>query len=392
MPAWCTAAQTDPATTAANAHACEMFQFFRQMTGGNFGFSPYSSHQIAALLTGAAKGGTQTELAALAHLDADLPQSFQNLETLHGRLVQTAREGGLALEISNSLWSTQARSFDPAFVVSIGSRFGASLQQLPAGDAVNCAMAVNRWVREKTHGRLTDMVGPNAFPIPGRTLLVINTMYMKGIWADGFEPRFTQMRPFYRAQEKLMRPTMHMPAGTLWHGQDKDWLCLGIPLAGKGASLVILLPRDEALRPKIEQGLTPAVWQAVVRSLYIREVNAMVPRFSYSTRLSLKPLWEALGAKQVFAPGMADLSTALKVGGTFVSDVLHETTIEVNEKGAIASAATIPAADPFGEVDDRPRPPPRPSAVPFVANRPFLWMLRHDVTDLILFMGRYAGD
>ena len=56
--------QSERMAVASNAHACELFQYFRQMTDGNFCFSPFSSHQIAALLTAAANGETQKEIAA----------------------------------------------------------------------------------------------------------------------------------------------------------------------------------------------------------------------------------------------------------------------------------------------------------------------------------------
>ena len=74
-----------------------------------------------------------------------------------------------------------------------------------------------------------------------------------------------------------------------------------------------------------------------------------------------------------------------------ISGVLHETTIEVNEFGADASAATLVPADPFGDAPDVPKPPP-PRIVSFIANRPFVWIIQHRTTGLILFMGRFAGE
>ncbi|MCX6857224.1 MAG: serpin family protein, partial [Verrucomicrobia bacterium] len=65
----------------------------------------------------------------------------------------------------------------------------------------------------------------------------------------------------------------------------------------------------------------------------------------------------------------------------------HEASIEVNELGAEAAAVTV-AAEPFGSPSEKPK---RRSAL-FVANRPFLWVIRHQPTGLILFMGRFAGD
>lgn len=127
-----------------------------------------------------------------------------------------------------------------------------------------------------------------------------------------------------------------------------------------------------------------------MQGLRLSDVNALLPRFSYSTQLSLKGLWQALGARQVFEPAQADLTPALNMPGAFVSDVLHEANIEVDEIGTTAAAASLVAVEPFGEPPQRQQP--QPHVINFIANRPFLWMLRHHSTDLILFMGRHAGD
>ena len=111
--------------------------------------------------------------------------------------------------------------------------------------------------------------------------------------------------------------------------------------------------------------------------------------YRYSTQLSLKALWYTLGVKSLFQTDTANLSKGLPGGGYFISDVAHEAMIEVNEVGAEAAATTAAAADPFGDA-----PPGRPKRrlVTFNANRPFIWVLQHDTTGLILFMGRYAGS
>ena len=77
-----------------------------------------------------------------------------------------------------------------------------------------------------------------------------------------------------------------------------------------------------------------------------------------------------------------------RCGSYFISDISHEAMIEVNELGAEASAATSAATDPFG---GEPPGAPKRRKVSFIANHPFIWVLQHEATGLILFMGRYAG-
>jgi serpin B len=380
--------ETKLAAMAANAHACELFQLFRQMTAGNFCFSPFSSHQIATLLTGAATGETQTELAALAHLSGDIPKEIESATALRAALAKTVSRGNLTMEITNSLWAASSTSFAPAFLESARTQFGAALQQLPLGDAVTRAAAVNLWVREKTRGRIPQIIGPAAFANPAHAVVAVNTVYLKGRWWHPFDLKLTKQRPFQTpSQGAVTLPMMLMPLGAFDYAEAESWQCLEMPMTDGEVSLLVLLPRSEATRQNIEASLTPERWNAVSSGLTNCDVNVILPRFGYSTQLSLKGLWQRLGAKRLFEDGAADLSQGLPGGGYFISDISHEAMIEVNELGAQAAAATTPAAEPFGAA---PTPPQR-RKVSFIANRPFLWMIRHPSTGLILFMGRYAG-
>ncbi|MDZ4404670.1 serpin family protein [Prosthecobacter sp.] len=387
--AWSLPAQEpkQQAAAASNAHACELFQFFRQMTEGNFCFSPFSSHQIASLLTAAANGETQAELAAVAHMADGTAKGVENTGALRAELAATAGRGALGLEITNSLWAADASDFQPSFLESARSQFGATLQKLPKGDATTCAAAVNLWVREKTRGRVPQIVGPASFASPERAVVAVNTVYLKGRWSSPFDPRLTKPRSFQTPSQAVMLPTMLMPLGAFDYAEAESWQCLEMPMTSGEVSVLILLPRNDPARLKIEASLSPEHWNAVRSGIANCDVNVMLPRFGYSTQLSLKALWQALGAKRLFQAGAADLSNGLSAGNWFISDVSHEAMIEVNELGAEAAAATLGPRDPFGAAPN----PPKRRNVSFIANRPFIWVLRHQATGLILFMGRYAG-
>jgi serpin B len=151
--------------------------------------------------------------------------------------------------------------------------------------------------------------------------------------------------------------------------------------------MIVLLPRDTASRTKIETQLTLATWQAVTGALEDCDVNVMLPRFSFSTQLSMTSMWQFLGVRTLFESGKADLSGMIASKGSFVKEVVHQATIEVSELGAEATAATI--AEPFGAAASL--APPKRRKVSFIANRPFLWMIIHRDSGLILFLGRFAG-
>ena len=161
------------------------------------------------------------------------------------------------------------------------------------------------------------------------------------------------------------------------------WKCLAMAMGKGELRMIALLAEDEATRKRMEEKLDTPAWISITRALAVCDVDVAFPRFAFSTELSLKPMWQAMGVKSVF-DSTCDLSGLINTRPLCVQEVFHHSTIEVTERGAEAAAATA-AIDPFGSA---PTPAPRAS---FVADKPFLWALEHRATGLILFMGRFAG-
>jgi serpin B len=110
-----------------------------------------------------------------------------------------------------------------------------------------------------------------------------------------------------------------------------------------------------------------------------------MPKFGIETRAGLKDLLVALGMPTAFDPAAADLTGMhVPVDPTdrpFISSVIHQANIDVDEKGTEAAAATAVGVDVGGG--------PSPlKEITFRLNRPFLFLLRDVDTGAILFMGR----
>jgi serpin B len=374
------------AAREANQHAFDLFQLFRQMTKGNFCFSPYSGHRVAAMLAEGAKGKTQEELIAMAHLATDAAGRAARASALRQEL-SVAAGNGLILEVANSIWAPDGHAFLPPFEKLAKEQFGALARLLPHGDPVGSAALVNRWIRDKTRGRIGSLVGPASFDRNGPTVLVVNAVYLKAAWEERFDPARTKPRVFTQGSGNISQlPTM-LQTSMFEYCDSEAWQCLEMRFKGAEFAMRFLLPRAEAGRAAIETALSPAAWDKVVQTSTSCEVNFMLPRFGFSTQLDLKGLWHTLGARDVFEAQKADLTAMVSQTPCWTGQVLHEATIEVNEIGAEATAATT-AVDPFGEAPE----PPKRRKVSFIANHPFLWVIQHRRTGLILFMGRFAGE
>ena len=71
----------------------------------------------------------------------------------------------------------------------------------------------------------------------------------------------------------------------------------------------------------------------------------------------------------------------------FISESKQKANVTVDEDGTEASAATYVKMLPLSAHPDPPPPPPRK----FIANRPFLFVVRETEFGLILFIGRVSN-
>jgi serpin B len=106
-----------------------------------------------------------------------------------------------------------------------------------------------------------------------------------------------------------------------------------------------------------------------------------MPRFGIETRAEMKTILTALGMPQAFQAGAADFTGINGTEPLFISTVIHQANIDVDEKGTEAAAATAVGMDTGGG----------PSAVKDITLRldqPFLFFVRDVETGAVLFMGR----
>jgi serpin B len=123
--------------------------------------------------------------------------------------------------------------------------------------------------------------------------------------------------------------------------------------------------------PKLE------VWLAKLSS---HRVQVALPRFRLTEQIELKSTLSALGMSLAFDAGAADFSGMTGKRDLAISAVVHKAYVDVEETGTEAAAAT-------GVVMKRAMAVAAPPVV-FRADHPFLFLIRDNGTNSILFLGR----
>jgi serpin B len=103
-----------------------------------------------------------------------------------------------------------------------------------------------------------------------------------------------------------------------------------------------------------------------------------MPKFRVESSFQLKSTLQAMGLATAFTP-KADFSRISPEPGFALTEVIHKTFVDVNERGTEAAAVTVPMA--AGSA------PPR-KVVEFRVDRPFLFVIRDLPTKTNVFMGR----
>jgi len=142
--------------------------------------------------------------------------------------------------------------------------------------------------------------------------------------------------------------------------------------------MLVILPSDRNGIGALEQSIKAGTLNSWVSQLRAHEVHLEIPKFKSERKWNLKPVLNRLGMRAAFDPAKANFSAIAKGHDLFLSAVYHGAFVEVNEEGTEAAAATGGVMDLLSAQ----------SQEPFIADHPFLYVIRDRTTGCILFMGR----
>jgi serpin B len=380
---------------ADNAFALDLFAQLRKQDGNLF-FSPYSIATALDMTWTGAAGQTATEMSSVLHLDlaakdAGKPDDAAKAAVLSASdklrkdLVQSGKDGQFQLSIANALWGQKGYPFKPEFLKSIKDHFDGGLEQVDFKQPEPARQTINNWVAEQTKDKIKDLI-PTGILTPATRLVLTNAIYFKAAWAEQFKKDNTKPGQFHlTADQQIDAPMMNMTHRFTYAEADGMKL-LSMPYQGNRTSMVILLPDKVDGLADLEKSLTAEKMDGWIKSLKGRMVHLALPKFKMTTQFQLADQLKALGMTQAFDPNKADFTGMVdpSVEPLFIGNVIHKAFVDVNEEGTEAAAATAVVMMATGV--------PRPETpVDFIADHPFLFLIRDGQSGAILFMGRVAN-
>ena len=382
----------DGASIARNV-AARLYPAFAKGAGtGNIAYSPTS---IAVALGMARAGARDTSAQQLDRflgspgpaLDRGLNGLSWNLSDRAGKRKDiNGQDAMIELDLANSFWGQQDVTWKRPFLDVLGREYGTGMFEVDyEKDAAGSRLAVNRWVAEQTHGKIPDLVKPKVFDSRTR-LSLVNALYFAAPWAAQFDAAGT--RTFTTAAgTKVDASMMHHLLHTTYR-RGEHWQAVTIPYAGNELAMTLLVP-DAGSLATVEAALDPALIDildapATPDSSGNRAVDLTMPTFDLDDRPDLTAALKAVGVTAPFSTttDFRPITTDPSAPGLQLAEVVHQATVSVDEKGTVASAATVDVFQATGAPIEA-KPP-----VDLVVDRPFLFVITDLVTHAPLFFGR----
>lgn len=361
-----------------NQFALELYQQLRSGDENLF-FSPTSISVALAMTYAGAAGETQAEMASTLHFEMPNAQLHESMHAFQGFWATPDKDTGIRLNLANRLWGQRGFQFLPEFLDVTRSNYGAELVQLNFADSENSRQTINTWVEEQTEKKIVDLI-PEGFLSSDTRLVLTNAVYFHGNWAEQFKKKNTRDQDFQlNTTAKVKVPMMHR-TGKCRYGEIDNLQVLELPYGDGSLSMIVLLPKAVDGLEGLEAQLNFENLQRWMQS--VKQDNRLeisLPRFKTTAKFDMKRTLQAMGMRSAFDERLADFSGMTSEGALFISGVVHKAFVDVNEEGTEAAAATAVGMVMVSS-------PPM-----FIADHPFIFMIRDNRNGALLFVGRITN-
>lgn len=299
---------------------------------------PYSVYTALSCILCGCDGETRTQLAKTLHL----PETGICKES--AGVLKKMITCGSEVEISsaNGVFIESSAHIHNNFVSEIKELFHSEVKNVDfSKHPENARREVNQWVSGATHHKITELL-PQGTVTCDTKLVLGSAMYFKGAWEVPFNPDETTNGEFHKLGGGTCPVKMMRRKGYFNIEEEIVDGVIGLKLPFKDTryELLIMLPRDNGEFPNFVHQIcnTSKLQEILETPFHSQMAHVTVPRFKLSMNpsLGLKDTLKSMGVQKLFAD--ADLRKIADMP-LFVSDVVHQAVLEVNEAGAVAAAA-----------------------------------------------------
>lgn len=338
----------------------------------NIFFSPWSISVALAMTYEGARGCTADEMESIFHFPSNYTLRRDSFEGMIDHI--NKKNEGYELNTANAIWAQYDHQLLSDYSKVIRKHYAGKITNLDFVNSLEESRGtINEYIEERTNGKIKDLIGPGNID-PTTRLVLTNAIYFKGNWEQQFDKSKTRDGDFRKNDNEIVQVPMMSVTGKFNHGYKKGLQVIELPYQGNELSMFILLPNAGGIE-SLEKSLDIENLTNWTKGLREEELIVNIPKFKFVSDYSLSNVLKDMGMPTAFS-GQADFSGIDGTETLFIGDVIHQAYVDVNEEGTEAAAATGVTCMYKGS-------PPI-----FSADRPFIFMIQHQETGTILFLGR----
>jgi serine protease inhibitor len=350
-------------------------QVLEKRPNDNFCVSPLDVQLgLSLLLNGLQAQGYQEVADALGY--GELP--LEEVNAFQRAVWEQVHAEGDAYEVRQALalYTVAPHRWTAAVKQQAQGWYPAAFYELESASLPQQIGQVQSWLQEQTKNRVAlspELWGQiAAYP----TLAgVVSALFLKAEWEQplGIAPpiEFRTADGRKRSVDAMARRYERLP-----YLEERDFEAVALPYRGGQLRFYLFLPREGvSLRQWVRQ-LDAARWRAWRKQFKEREVELHMPKFEITSEHDLRDPLQQIGVRQIFRDGgLRGVIEGAETAG-YIGLWAQQATVRVDERGteaAAGSAITAFVLD-YGTVQMR-------------VDRPFLFAIVHEPTELILFIG-----
>ncbi len=344
------------------------FQIMKMHSGQprNLALSPLSLKMALEMVYPMA--GEQARLAMETGFGFTTKESdrFKGERDLAKRL-GSAKDSTSRLLIANSIWLKEKKNLRPEFLESLHA-LSAEVHTLDLKE-------MNQWVKSRTEGRIPVLLETLDPKVP---FLAVNTLYFKGSWTSPFRKNETANGTFRSSPSESSSPMMMRQVHSFKYHENEISKWLELPYKDSPLAMILVLPKKDFDLKSVEARIDATLVDDTLARMKEERVELVLPKFKVNEKTSLKNDLSLAGYGKLFTPGeWKSLNPGLEFS---LGDVIQAVSIDVDEEGTTAAAATALTMETTSFT--------MKANTPFHCDQPFLFLLTNRESHEIYFMGR----
>uniref|UniRef100_A0A8C9P6I6 Serpin family I member 2 n=1 Tax=Spermophilus dauricus TaxID=99837 RepID=A0A8C9P6I6_SPEDA len=362
--------------------AVDLYQAICLSHKNNIVFSPLGTTLALGMVQLGAKGKALQQIKRTLKLqETPTGEEFSVLKSFFSAISEKKQE--FTFNLANALYLQEGFTVKEQYLHGNKEFFQSAIKLVDFQNAKACAETISTWVESKTDGKIKNMFSGEEFG-PLTRLVLVNAIYFKGDWKQQFRKEDTQLMNFTKKDGSAVKIPMMKALLKTKYGYFSEssmkYQVLELPYKDDHFSLIIILPAEEVNIAKVEKLITAQQILKWFSEMQEEEVEIRLPRFKVEQTLDFKEALYSLNITEIFSGG-CDLSGITDSSELYVSHVVQKVFFEINEDGSEAATSTGIHT------------PVIMSLTPnqFIANHPFLFIMKNNPTESILFMGRVTN-